>query len=290
MSDASSSLIHDVSDTAIWVAHYRAEESDRSDALFHDPLAKRLAGEKGRIIAEQISQSRYIGWSVVIRTYIIDNFIQDLIANGVDTIVNIGAGLDSRPYRLQLPSSLKWIEIDYPHIMDFKNRTLENDKPNCELTRIGLDLANQKLRSEIFSDIAAQNKNILVLTEGVVPYLTMEQVSSLATDLLNELKCSYWILDYFSSKIARYMIRGKIRRQMQNAPFQFFPEDWHGFFRERGWQQKDIRYMAQESLRLGRAIPLPWWVKILASVTPRKRLEPYYRYSGYVVMEPVPYH
>lgn len=45
-------LIHDVSDTAFMVATYRAMETQRPDALFHDPLAGKLAGERGRKIVE----------------------------------------------------------------------------------------------------------------------------------------------------------------------------------------------------------------------------------------------
>ncbi|MDE3110116.1 MAG: class I SAM-dependent methyltransferase, partial [Acidobacteriota bacterium] len=46
-----------VSDTAFWVAHYRAIEGERPDALFHDPLAGVLAGERGRNIAEHMPMS-----------------------------------------------------------------------------------------------------------------------------------------------------------------------------------------------------------------------------------------
>src|SRR5262249_23317383 len=45
-------LIRNVSDTARWAAHYRALETERRDALFRDPLAARLAGERGRAIAK----------------------------------------------------------------------------------------------------------------------------------------------------------------------------------------------------------------------------------------------
>jgi O-methyltransferase involved in polyketide biosynthesis len=41
-------LIRNVSDTARWVAMYRAQESARPDALFHDPWAERLGGDRGR--------------------------------------------------------------------------------------------------------------------------------------------------------------------------------------------------------------------------------------------------
>jgi O-methyltransferase involved in polyketide biosynthesis len=42
--------IRNVSDTARWAAHYRALESAREDALFLDPLAQRLAGDRGPVL------------------------------------------------------------------------------------------------------------------------------------------------------------------------------------------------------------------------------------------------
>jgi O-methyltransferase involved in polyketide biosynthesis len=38
--------VRNISDTALWVAHYRAVESERADAHFHDPYARALAGER----------------------------------------------------------------------------------------------------------------------------------------------------------------------------------------------------------------------------------------------------
>ena len=45
-------MIRNISDTALWAAIYRARESDRPDALFRDPLARRLAGERGGEVVE----------------------------------------------------------------------------------------------------------------------------------------------------------------------------------------------------------------------------------------------
>jgi O-methyltransferase involved in polyketide biosynthesis len=90
--------IKDVSDTSIWVAHYRAEESKRPDALFRDSLAQKLIGARGAKIAQDmIKFGRYTKWSVIVRTVIIDDFITESIKEGVDTIKNLGAGLDTRP-------------------------------------------------------------------------------------------------------------------------------------------------------------------------------------------------
>ena len=123
------STINHVSDTALWVAHYRTLESERPDALFHDPLAKKLVGERGKEIAENMGKTaKYTSWTLIVRTFIIDKFIQALVSDGVDTIVNIGAGVDTRPYRMQLPQSLLWIEVDYPHLIDYKEKIIILDR------------------------------------------------------------------------------------------------------------------------------------------------------------------
>src|SRR5262245_13289490 len=110
MKENDDQTIGDVSDTALCVAVYRAEESERPDALFKDPLARRLAGERGFHIARNMSHVAHIRWALSVRTVVIDRMIAELLDDGVDAIVNLGAGLDSRPYRLELPHSLKWVE------------------------------------------------------------------------------------------------------------------------------------------------------------------------------------
>ena len=50
--------IRNVSDTASWVAVYRAMESERPDAHFNDPYARRLAGERGQAIVDAMPRGR----------------------------------------------------------------------------------------------------------------------------------------------------------------------------------------------------------------------------------------
>src|SRR5262245_58137953 len=126
-------LIRDISDTARWVAVFRAEESERPDAVFHDPYARKLAGKRGEDIANEVSFSRQNSWSFVARTWIIDDFINKLVAEGFDHIINLAAGLDTRPYRMELPSSLKWTEIDFPEMLEYKESILSPEKPKCHL-------------------------------------------------------------------------------------------------------------------------------------------------------------
>src|SRR5487761_2097855 len=92
--------IEHISDTARWVAVYRAMETARPDAIFRDPYARRLAGDRGDDIVDTMKQGRAMAWAMIVRTAVFDEIILDTIArHGVDTIVNLAAGLDARPWR-----------------------------------------------------------------------------------------------------------------------------------------------------------------------------------------------
>jgi methyltransferase (TIGR00027 family) len=284
MSDA---LIGNVSDTALWVAAHRYRETGRPDALFHDPLAGRLAGEKGEEIAQRVAFSRFTSWVIVIRTWIIDRYILESIREGADTVLNLGAGLDTRPYRLELPPSLGWIEVDYPNIIARKEELLGNEKPRCRLDRVALDLRDQPARRYLLSDICARSSKILVITEGLLLYLSKEEVSSLAEDLRSREQFRFWIADYCAPEMIRLLRMGRsMRRQLKNAPVRFFPEDWFEFFRQHGWKARETRYYGEESERLGRAIPTPWWMGILGIFAPSRVRDAFKKFAGYVMFEP----
>src|SRR4051812_20550023 len=234
--------IENVSDTALWVATYRAMESERPDALFHDRLAGRLVGERGRAIAAQIKGSRYTSWSVVVRTCIIDAFIRELVAGGVDTVLNLGAGLDTRPYRLDLPPMLRWIEVDFGATIDFKNERLAGETPRCRLERRAVDLGDPVARHALLEQVNAQAKRVFVLTEGVVGYLSNADVGALAADLKAQPRFAYWVLEYFTAQFRKIelMMSRRRHKQLANAPVQFQPGDWRNFFAERGWSPREI--------------------------------------------------
>ena len=88
-----------VSDTARWTALHRATESARPDALFHDPLAERLAGEHGRAIVAGVPWQDRSGWWLVARTKIIDDAIAGALANGCDRVL-IGSSRRGTLHRL----------------------------------------------------------------------------------------------------------------------------------------------------------------------------------------------
>ncbi len=284
-------LIENVSDTAFWIAYYRAVETRRADALFQDPLASVLAGEQGERIAQTMPMQFMTEWVVAIRTRLIDEYIQAAMAEGIEGVLNLGAGLDTRPYRMELPESFLWVEVDYPRMIELKERKLVAEKPRCQLERVAVDLANAVERRKFLASMDARGKKLLVLTEGVVVYLSVEEGGVLADDLRAMANARYWVLDYLSPKAMRFRERSKIAKVTKNAPFRFKPADWFGFFRKHGWRVKEMRYLAKEGERLKREprVPLPLLaaMKLRRIFASKERREALKKLAGYAMLEPV---
>lgn len=279
-------VITDVSDTAFWVAHFRAIESERSSPLFRDPYAKQLAGTRGpAMAAATASISRYTEWTVLARTVIIDRFITNAVKSGVDTIINLGAGLDTRPYRMSLPEKLSWIEADYSQTIEYKRAILAAEKPACSLEQVAIDLADIQARREFFNSVARDSKNILILTEGVIPYLSVDAVHSLATDLFAQQRFRYWLTEYMHRSVYYPLKKAAQHPGLKNSPFQFFPEDWFNFFAQCGWLENETRYIGEIALEFNRKMPLPKWLDWSINFFPSKIRQQVFRSSGFVMLE-----
>src|SRR5437899_4100514 len=123
---AAPGTVRNVSDTARWAAYFRAQETARPDALFRDRFAERLCGQHGVDIANTLPDGNKHAWAWVTRTYLFDHFIKQELQQGADLVLNLAAGLDARPYRLELPASLQWIEVDLPEIQADRKSTRLN--------------------------------------------------------------------------------------------------------------------------------------------------------------------
>jgi methyltransferase (TIGR00027 family) len=259
---AKAGRIEDVSDTALWVAVYRARESKKPNALFSDPYASILAGEKGEKIAKRIPFASVVEWILVIRTVAIDRLVLKSLQCGVDTVLNLGAGLDTRPYRLDLPANLRWIEVDFPQIIELKEKRLSHEQAKCRLERVALDLSNHSKRQSFFKKISSESKCVLVITEGVLLYLTNEEVASFAQDLLVAPHFQYWIQDYRMGGYGKWLPK-PLKMYFKDAPFQFAPKNWFKFFEELGWVPKEVLTTYDEARRVQRPMPMKFLFGVL---------------------------
>lgn len=279
--------VRNVSDTALWVAVFRAQESERPDALFYDPYARQLAGERGAEIEKQIGMP---GWPIVVRTQVLDELILKAVEeDGYDTVLNLAAGLDTRPYRLALPATLRWVEVDLPAVIEYKREALKEAKCFCRLERHAVDLADAVARRALFAKVGAAANKVLVVTEGLLIYLDPEEVKALAADLHQPAAFKRWLLDIGSPQLLKMLTRrhGDNMLGNEDVKFKFAPPEHLEFFRSTGWQQADYRAIGREAKRLGRFdIPLPLVVmsNLMVWFVPGAR-EKMRRFSGIAALE-----
>jgi len=177
-------------DSSMMIAYERALETKREDALFHDPFAEAMAGKKGETLSAAFGNAcPFFGfpdwpdfhkqWAAV-RTRFIDDFIKaNAGASTFAQIVNCGAGLDTRPYRLEaykgFPNGAFDVDMETVNagkatvFRDF----LGGPEPHCPVRDISLDFLdeNKTLASALQEGGFDQTKATVFVCEGLIMYL-----------------------------------------------------------------------------------------------------------------------
>ena len=244
--------------------HVSSRESDRPDAVFHDRLARKLAGSRGQEIASAMPFSERQTWAWIARTYPFDEFISKQVAQGVDMVVNLAAGLDARPYRMDLPATLKWIEVDLPELLSYKEDILRTEVPRCALERVALDLSNVTARRELFDQLGRKASKVLILTEGLLVYLSADEVIALAQDLGLPSSFQGWVIDLASPGLLRILQRHlQPTLDQSGATMRFGPKEGPLFFVPHGWKPIEVRTLLKTAAHLKR---LSFWMRLLAKL------------------------
>ena len=276
-----------VSDTARWVAVYRAMETERPDALFKDPFARRLAGERGQAIVDEIKRGRSMAWAMITRTASFDEMILEVSQReNVDLVVNLAAGLDARAWRLAVPPDLHWVDVDFPVMIDYKSEVLRDERPVCRYDAIAVDLTDDRARSSVFERLGTGARRALVISEGLLIYLTPGQVSTLARDLHAQASFRWWILDLAHPQLLKMMTKmwgGSV--SSGNAPFLFAPDEGAGYFLPLGWREMSFRSQMEESRRLKREMRGMWFWRWLSVFWPKTQREAWKRFAAYELFE-----
>lgn len=276
-----------VSDTARWVAVYRAMETERPDAIFRDPYARQLAGEQGEAIVRTMKRGGQAAWAMIVRTAVFDELILATIAkDNIDCVINLAAGLDARPFRLALPSGMRWVDVDFKDILDYKWEVLKSERASCLYETAPTDLTDGDARRALFARIAEQQRRVLVVAEGLLIYLTPDDVAALGTDLHAQPAFRSWLIDLASARLLKWMQHswGKTAAS-GNAPFRFAPEEGTRFFERSGWREGEYRSAWLESKRLNRQMPGAWLWGLFALLQTRKQRAAAARMSGFVMLE-----
>lgn len=279
--------IRNISDTARWVAFYRAMESERPDALFHDPWARRLAGAQGEAIVDAMPGGRRMAWAMIVRTAVMDEIILECVhRRGAALVLNLAAGLDARPWRLDLPPTLHWVDVDLPGILDYKAEVIGDARPRCRYEAVRADLTDAAARQDAFSRLGEGAGPALVVSEGLLVYLDEPDVGELAASLHAHPRFRWWLTDLASpALLARIQKQWGAQVGRGNAPFRWAPAEGSRFFEAFGWREAAWRSTVDEALRLRRTMPGLWPWRLLRHVVSAKRREEVSRFGGYLLLE-----
>jgi methyltransferase (TIGR00027 family) len=209
MASPESEITH-VSDTALMVAAVRAHETELEDAYFCDPFAARLAGERGVAILNAMPYANVARFGLAVRTRLIDDLLLEaLTTHPIATVLSVGCGLDTRPWRLELPAELRWIEIDFADVLDYKEQRMSGEKTRCRRERLTVDLNHPAQRRLMYEATAKGSDSSLMITEGVLMYLPAAAVEALASEVGTQSSVAYWIGDITTTAFRRALGGGR---------------------------------------------------------------------------------
>jgi methyltransferase (TIGR00027 family) len=180
--------------TAQFTAKARAIESQRANALFHDPWADLFAGRAGEAwLARQ--RSDYPGLPLILRTRFFDDFFAERMGDAsLRQVVLVGAGYDTRAYRLAWPEGTRLYEIDQPAVLARKEGLLQRAgaTPRCERVAIGVDLASNWAALLLAAGFTPERRSIWLL-EGLLMYLTQAQAEATLNALTQVASQDSWV-------------------------------------------------------------------------------------------------
>lgn len=253
--------IYDVTQTALISAGCRALEHDRIDAIIQDPFAKLFLDiDYDQVFASFIDAPNFnlFQTSIAVRTNVIDKMLMNtILEKKIEQVIHIGAGFDTRPYRLTLPQSLIWWEIDHEKVNSKKTQILSALSTKCDLRRQDLDLNDMDEMSHFIEEKIDPNKITLILSEGLLIYLHRETVATYLSIFSKIKRCAYWITDIGTIK------NQKNQEDKSPAGFgqmlnymQFFSHPHDEIFGENNWKINLHKDLAIEALALSRPLSL----------------------------------
>jgi methyltransferase (TIGR00027 family) len=202
------------------VAACRALESACPDGFVHDPFAARLAGERGMAMLRGLPEPAMMRFGIGVRSRFMDELLLEALASKpIATVLSVGCGLDTRPWRLKLPPDLRWIEVDFADMLDYKDALMSAETPRCHRERITADVNDTAQRRTIYA--AAGPAKALMITEGLLMYLPAATVEALAAEARQESGIAHWMTDITTTAFAKAINMDTMRsvRNVQASDF-----------------------------------------------------------------------
>ena len=236
MSPTEGEITH-VSDTALMVAACRAHETTLPDAFVSDPFAARLAGSRGKAILDGMPYANVLRMGLAIRTRFLDELLLEALAMyPIASVLSVGCGLDTRPWRLDLPGNLKWVEIDFADMLNYKERMMSGERPRCRRERLIADVNDPVQRRALYDAVGTESA--LMITEGLLMYLPAATVDALAAETRQHSGIAHWISDINTTAFAAALGGADAMNSLKHvrAPDAMRGEEILEVLAHRGWE------------------------------------------------------
>jgi methyltransferase (TIGR00027 family) len=195
-----------VESTAFVAAALRAAEAARNAPRVRDGFAALFQPDEGPAAAAVRRLAEAGGEEVVLRTAILDELLtQAVAARPAPLVLNLGAGFCARPYRLDLSGCALLVEFDAPEVLAYKEKVLASHRPSCPVRRVPLDVRDAPALRRALDELDAANRQSIVVSEGLLPYLPAERIAELAATLHTGLPDAVWLTDVVSVTSAQGM-------------------------------------------------------------------------------------
>ena len=255
--------------TAEGTAFSRAVESTRpaGERLFYDPYAKGFLSRALNAIANSRVLATLVIWNsertnpggisfAMVRTRYIDECLRARIDDGIQQLVVLGAGYDSRAYRFDgLKGRVKVFEVDHPATQKVKKEKVEKlfgTLPD-HVVYIPINFDEEKLARKLLEGGYDRHLKTLFIWEGVTMYLTAEAVDeTLAAIVDNSGEDSSVIFDYIYEGAVDGTLKGsekwrKVAERLGEPPSFGIEDGTVGqFLKKRGFDR--VNDMSVESL------------------------------------------
>lgn len=190
------------------------------------------------------------------RHRIIDDLLRDFISkNENPLIIIVGAGFDSRAYRL--PGGT-WVELDEPQLILYKNEKLPVSECKNKLQRIPIHFATESLLEKL--NAIQKNDAVAIVVEGVLMYLNTSLISDLLTTLGKVFPEHRLFCDLMTAKFFQkysYKIHEKIKAL--GTSFSIISDDPVSLFTSKGYRLLEKISTVKKAVEL-RALNIPLFV------------------------------
>ena len=237
-----------VSNTAYYCCGIRMLDAEHPRSLCHDHFAKRFMDEHGMKIFAPFRTETMPNISNTVRCHIVDEAIRsELTAHPDSLIITVGAGFDSRPYRI---TGGNWVDIDEPQIITVKNEKLPIAECANKLTRIAINFANETL-TEKLADYR-QHPHVIIVIEGVFMYLENKAIEACIKQLQTLFPKHILLCDLMTKKMFDQFAQSVHDKLVDaGARFTARPDDPAATFIQHGYTEFSRTPMFKQAIELG---------------------------------------